>query len=1012
MASTPPSGGSAVTMGEVQGTPGNPPSRGSAVTMREVQGTPENPCLQITPFKLNGNNFLPWSQSATLFLSGKFKLGYVNGKIQEPPIDETKYDEWKSNNDLVMSWLFNSMESHVRDGLLFLKTAHEVWKTLSDIYSEKNNIARAYQLKQEIAHFRKGDKTFNEYLGTLRGMWQELSYYVPISTDPQVIRKRIEQDQIFEMLAGLDSDYEAIRSQILMQSELPSLNDVCALLQREEKRRAVMKPTEQSNMEHSAFFSNTATNRGRGDRGRGRGRGRGFGDRPRCSHCNKLGHVKERCWELYGRPMELPEANVANASKESNVPTSLEKLAELLDAYTKQKSSSAHVSLHSEIGKTASAHLVESSPATWIVDTGATDHMTGTSKIFLLCNQLSNLTTRKTIGEGREKDGLYLLDQSAYALISHNEDNHEDTWHSRLETSNNHSAAPNFEDHDSSRLSLPHIDNQSINTDQASQSSPKSPPHQPASLELGSDGNSNSGSQSPLVLEHDSLPIALRKGKRNAPKVTYPIENYISYHTYSNKFKSFVASIDGNNEPTSYAEAITQPEWRKAMKEELNALEKNHTWDLALLPKGKKPVGCRWVYKIKYHPDGRIERYKARLVAKGFTQIYGVDYKETFAPVAKMSSVRVLLSVAINLDWPLYQLDVKNAFLYGELQEEVYMSIPPGHPREGERDLVCRLRKSIYGLKQSPRAWFEKLSSTITSIGFVRNSADYSMFVKKEGTSTTIILVYVDDIILTGDNQKVIEDVKKWLKIMFDIKDLGELRYFLGIEVARSKKGIFLSQRKYTLDLLKETGKLASKPLGTPVDIHPDLKKGELIDNVGLYQRLVGRLIYLTITRPDISYAVSLVSKFMHSPQTSHMNSVNRILRYLKSDPGKGILMRKNGNLNIVGYSDADWAGCPIDRHSTTGYCTLLGGNLVTWKSKKQNVVSRSSAEAEYRAMASTACELVWLKALLKDMGFNHDGPIQMKCDNQAAIHISTNPVFHERTKHIEVDCHFVREKV
>nr|CAD1824666.1 unnamed protein product [Ananas comosus var. bracteatus] len=880
------------------------------------------------------------------------------------------------------------------------------------------------------------------------------------------------------MLAGLDSNYEAIRSQILMQSELPSLNDVCALLQREEKRRAVMKPTEQSNMEHSAFFSNTATNRGRGDRGRGRGRGRGFGDRPRCSHCNKLGHVKERCWELYGRPTELPEANVANASKESYVPTSLEKLAELLDAYTKQKSSSAHVSLHSEIGKAASAHLVESSPATWIVDTGATDHMTGTSKnlssmqptvgknfitladgshapihgigcvdaspsinlssvLFVPSfpsNLLSvskltkshncsvtfyphhcvfqNLTTRKTIGEGREKDGLYLLDQSAYALISHNEDNHEDTWHSQLETSNNHSAAPNFEDHDSSRLSLPHIDNQSINTDQASQSSPKSPLHQPASLELGSDGNSNSGSQSPLVLVHYSLPIALRKGKRNAPKVTYPIENYISYHTYSNKFKSFVASIDRNNEPTSYAEAITQPEWRKAMKEELNALEKNHTWDLALLPKGKKPVGCRWVYKIKYHPDGRIERYKARLVAKGFTQIYGVDYKETFAPVAKMSSVRVLLSVAINLDWPLYQLDVKNAFLYGELQEEVYMSIPPRHPREGERDLVCRLRKSIYGLKQSPRAWFEKLSSTITSIGFVRNSADYSMFVKKEGTSTTIILVYVDDIILTGDNQKVIEDVKKWLKIMFDIKDLGELRYFLGIEVARSKKGIFLSQRKYTLDLLKEIGKLASKPLGTPVDIYPDLKKGELIDNVGLYQRLVGRLIYLTITRPDISYAVNLVSKFMHSPQTSHMNSVNRILRYLKSDPGKGILMRKNGNLNIVGYSDADWAGCPIDRHSTTGYCTLLGDNLVTWKSKKQNVVSRSSAEVEYRAMASTACELVWLKALPKDMGFNHDGPIQMKCDNQAAIHISTNPIFHERTKHIEVDCHFVREKV
>jgi hypothetical protein len=256
--------------------------------------------------------------------------------------------------------------------------------------------------------------------------------------------------------------------------------------------------------------------------------------------------------------------------------------------------------------------------------------------------------------------------------------------------------------------------------------------------------------------------------------------------------------------------------------------------------------------------------------------------------------------------------------------------------------------------------------------------------------------------------------VKNYLKNEFDIKDLGKLKYFLGIEIAYSKeKGLFLSQRKYVLDLLNETGKLGAKPANTPMEPNKKLylDEGELLKDIGQYQRLVGKLIYLTVTRPDISFAVSLVSQFMHAPRTTHLEAVDRILRYLKKSPGQGISMRKNTTNTIVGYSDADWAGS-YDRKSTTGYCTFVGGNLVTWKSKKQNVVARSSAEAEYRAMASTASELIWIKQLLEDMKITYSEPIQMYCDNQAARHIASNPVFHERTKHIEVDCHFIREKV
>ncbi|CAL8119105.1 unnamed protein product [Prunus armeniaca] len=448
------------------------------------------------------------------------------------------------------------------------------------------------------------------------------------------------------------------------------------------------------------------------------------------------------------------------------------------------------------------------------------------------------------------------------------------------------------------------------------------------------------------------------------------------------------------------------------MQEELKALDQHNTWRITKLPKGKKAVGCKWIYKLKFKSDGSIERHKARLVARGFTQTFEVDYKETFAPVAKMNTIRVLLSVAVNKGWPMYQMDLKNAFLHGDLKEEVYMKLPPGHPQSNELDLVCKLHKSIYGLKQSPRAWYAKLSSVLTSVGFKSSNADSSQFVRTGAMGKLVVLIYVDDLIITGDNADEIFNLKQSLRQRFAIKDLGILKYFLGIEVATSHRGLFLNQRKYVLDLLKEANMSDAKPAITPLDskLKPSLKGTPLTD-IGYYQRLVGKLIYLTITRPDITYPVSIVSQFMHSPTLEHLTLVKRILRYLKGSVGRGIIMKKNNNTQIMGYCDADWAGNAIDRKST-GYCRFVGGNLVTWKSKKQTVVARSSAEAEYHAMASTACELIWLKGLLCDLSVPTNLPMSLFCDNQAAMHIASNPVFHERTKHIEVDCHYIREQV
>jgi Reverse transcriptase (RNA-dependent DNA polymerase) len=259
-----------------------------------------------------------------------------------------------------------------------------------------------------------------------------------------------------------------------------------------------------------------------------------------------------------------------------------------------------------------------------------------------------------------------------------------------------------------------------------------------------------------------------------------------------------------------------------------------------------------------------------------------------------MNTVRILLSVATNLGWSLSQMDVKNAFLQGILEEKVYMTLPPGHKEGSDPTKVCKLKKAIYGLKQSPRAWYGRLKFSRSKINFVKSSADSSMFVKHTKNFTIIILVYVDDIIMIGNNNDDIKNVKLFLKNEFDIKDLGKLRYFLGIEIAHSNKGLFLSQRKYVLDLLKETGKLGAKPSSTPMESNIKLgpADGEPLPDIGMYQRLVGKLIYLTVTRLDIAFTMSVVSQFMHAPRTSHLVTIERILRYLKATLGQGIWMK------------------------------------------------------------------------------------------------------------------------
>jgi len=377
-----------------------------------------------------------------------------------------------------------------------------------------------------------------------------------------------------------------------------------------------------------------------------------------------------------------------------------------------------------------------------------------------------------------------------------------------------------------------------------------------------------------------------------------------------------------------------------------------------------------------------------------------------------------LLSLAAVYGWSLTQLDVSNAFLHGTLDEEVYMSIPPGYScREGENlpeRAVCRLQKSLYGLRQASRQWFSKFSGVLIAEGFEQSASDHSLFVRHRNSSFLALLVYVDDIVIASNDQAAVDDLKFFLANRFKLKDLGNLKYFLGLEVARSHSGISICQRRYALELLSETGYLACKPVSVPME--PNLKisqsEGELLEDPTVYRRLIGRLLYLTITRPDICYSVNRLSQFLTTPRLPHLQAAHRILRYIKGAPGQGIFLAADSPVQLKAFTDSDWAACPDSRRSISGFCVFLGTSLVSWKSKKQQTVSRSSAEAEYRSMANTTCELLWLLALLKDLKVAHKGPALLFCDNQAALHIAANPVYHERTKHIEIDCHIVREKI
>ena len=472
-------------------------------------------------------------------------------------------------------------------------------------------------------------------------------------------------------------------------------------------------------------------------------------------------------------------------------------------------------------------------------------------------------------------------------------------------------------------------------------------------------------------------------------------------------------------EPLTVDEALKKSVWKEAMIAELNSIEKNHTWDLVTLPPNQHKIGVKWVFKQKLNPDGSIAKYKARLVARGFLQKAGLDYSEVFAPVARIETIRLVVAIASARKWPLFQLDVKSAFLNGPLEEEVYVSQPPGFVVKGKEDMVYRLRKALYGLKQAPRAWNKRIDSFLFELGFVKCSVEHGVYVKvkNRGQSLVIICLYVDDLLVTGSDLRDIEDVKEILKSEFEMTDLGALSYFLGMEFKHTAKGIVMHQQKYVKDLLKKFNMVSCHSVNTPAEPNVKLKKddeGEAVDGTQ-FKQIVGSLRFLCNSRPDISFGVGLVSRFMGNPKKLHMVAAKRILRYLAGTSDYGVLFpscSQNLKVELIGYSDSDYSGDLDERKSTSGYVFQVDGAPISWCSKKQPVVALSSCEAEYIAGSYAACQAVWLEELLKELQIGVQKPLKMMVDNVSAINLAKNPISHGRSKHIDVRYHFLREQV
>jgi transposase InsO family protein len=505
--------------------------------------------------------------------------------------------------------------------------------------------------------------------------------------------------------------------------------------------------------------------------------------------------------------------------------------------------------------------------------------------------------------------------------------------------------------------------------------------------------------------------------------------NALAMALISGDMAMIAANVDLSVEPTSFKDAMTRSdwkEWKEACIEEMNSIRENEVWELVVLPNGVNVIGCKWILTYKYNGRGAIVRRKGRLVGKGYSQVEGLDFYEVFAPVVKFSSIRLLLALTAMNAWYLHQMDVKTAFLHGDLDVPIYMEQPEGFVEDGKEHLVCRLKKSLYGTKQAGRQWYQRMNEVLLRMSFYHLEADHCVYVFKDSSTIIILTLYVDDLLLISNSLEKMTQFKKKLSVIFHMKDLGEASYVLGLQIRRDRDShsLSISQSLYIQKLLNRFGMANCDTVSTPLDNHVVLSKSQAPATPAAkeqmkrvpYQSAVGALMWCMIaSRPDICFAVTALSQFNNCYGPTHWTAVKRVMRYLKGTQHYELTYSgRDPRSSLMCYCDSDWAGNVDDRKSITGYTFLIGGGAVSWQSRKQPTTALSSVEAEYMASTQAIKEALWWQAFVTQLAIPGvtTNSMLMNMDSQGAIALAKNPEFHARTKHIDVQHHFIREQV